>query len=218
MKKNIIDQLVITDVSRETSEFVQSLFEQNHKSYIRLVETWLTWNSRVNLFSKRTKGEDLFNHIIHSLYLVDSTGVINDKTLKIIDAGTGGGLPGLPMAIACPDRIFYLVDKVLKKTLAIKDIIRSLSLSNVNVINQNIADLQLNTPCRVVSKHAFPVRDLLISLDDEHVHEISMLKGDDIFLEINEDMLNNYKFSLQRFNFHENPFFQNRYIVHIHRQ
>ncbi len=218
MKKSVSEQVEITDVSRETSNFVLSLYEHNRKVYSRLIEVWLSWNSRVNLFSKGTKEEDLINHIIHSLYLVVSTDYFDDKNMNIIDAGTGGGLPGLPMAIACPDRNFILVDKVLKKSLVVKDIIRSLALTNVNVINQNIAEMEVNAPSRVVSKHAFPVQVLLRALSGKSVHEISMLKGDDIFSEINESMAINYKISLKRFNTHGNSFFHNRYIVHFHRR
>jgi len=218
MKNNVFEKLEITDVSRETSEFVLSLFEHHRKAYSRLIEIWLRWNSRVNLFSKSTKEEDLINHIIHSLYLVVSTDFFDDKKMNIIDAGTGGGLPGLPMAIACPDRNFILVDKVLKKTLAVRDIIRSLALNNVVAIHQNIAELDINRSSRVVSKHAFPVQVLLKALNGKPVHEISMLKGDDIFSEINEGMVINYKITLKRFNIHGNPFFHKRYIVHIHRR
>ncbi len=219
MAHHMKDSTDISYVSRETCEYVLALYEKYQASYTLLVGKWLHWNRTVNLFSRKTDESLLKNHILHSLFLVASTGVsYSNEANTIIDAGTGGGLPGLPMAIACPERDFLLVDKVRKKTLVVKDIIRSLGLTNASVIHQNIADIATDTPCRVVSKHAFPVDVLLKALQNKNISEISLLKGDDVFSEINGDLTKNYRITLQRFNLTDQPFFHNKYIVHLNKR
>lgn len=209
----------ISDVSRETYNAVLSEYEKNRDAYSELIGIWLQWNQSVNLFSKRTDQSLLRNHIFHSLFLVKETMISDAASAEtIIDAGTGGGLPGLPMAIACPDKHFILVDKVAKKTMAVKDIIRSLGIANVRVANQDIESVEATTPARVVSKHAFHVSNLLKALQGKNIQEISMLKGDDVLSEININIVNANRITLKRFNIQENPFFQNKYIIHLHQR
>ena len=89
------------------------------------------WNDKINLVSRKDCTPDVVfgRHILPSLAACQ-TGIIQDKT-QIVDVGTGGGFPGLPLAIAYPDCEFLLVDSVGKKLTAVQDMADQLGLNNV---------------------------------------------------------------------------------------
>ena len=97
------------------------------------------WNSKVNLISRKDIDSLIPNHIIPSL----SISIIKQFTSneKVIDIGTGGGLPGLPMAIACPNALFTLLDSNGKKIAIVEDMIQSIGLKNVKTIRARAEDI-----------------------------------------------------------------------------
>ncbi|MBP3191565.1 16S rRNA (guanine(527)-N(7))-methyltransferase RsmG [Natronogracilivirga saccharolytica] len=173
-------------VSRETMEEARSLIDENRDIFSRLQDLWLWWNKSVNLFSRKCGNTELYYHIWHSLLLSchNPSGFIDDSNI-IVDAGTGGGLPGIPMAVACPDKQFLLVDKVRKKQRVIKDISTKLGLSNITAVHDKIENVRPNNKFRVVSKHAFDAADLLSSLGIAP-ESVMMLKGKDVFEELDK--------------------------------
>jgi 16S rRNA (guanine527-N7)-methyltransferase len=110
------------------------------------------------LVSRSISRETLQQHIRHSLLLEGVAGL--KKTDLVVDAGAGGGLPGIPLAIANPEKKFLLNDISTKKGLALKQIIHQLSLSNVFVQKCSIADIDVSEPFNLISKHAFKIDDL----------------------------------------------------------
>lgn len=204
-----------SNVSRETFELAGTIFEDNRDQFQLLMDRWLWWNRSVNLFSKNTDTNSLEHHIFHSLLLV----VPSERTNRspVIDAGTGGGLPGLPMAIAMPETGFVLVDKVQKKCLAVRDIIRTLGLNNIVVLHSDLARISIDQSFRVVSKHAFPVKDLLSALKNKEWNEVAMLKGKDVLCELDKEMLAQYRFSFRHFDPAMGSFYKDRGVLLIHK-
>ncbi|MEL6443676.1 MAG: 16S rRNA (guanine(527)-N(7))-methyltransferase RsmG [Bacteroidota bacterium] len=91
----------------------------------------LDWNARVNLISRTTDSAVVFErHILHSLALAEHSF---PDDCAVADFGTGGGLPGVPLAIRFPAVTFHLVDSTLKKLRAIEDMASQLRLTNVHV-------------------------------------------------------------------------------------
>ena len=98
------------------------------QDYVALL---LRWNRKVNLISRNDEQNVWERHILHSASLLFNVSILS--TAKVIDLGTGGGLPGIPIKILIPTLSMTLIDSVKKKTQAVVDLVRQLSLSNTNV-------------------------------------------------------------------------------------
>ena len=102
------------------------------------------WNSRINVISRKDMDNLYLHHVLHSLavagYLETVCGTgLSGKT--VLDVGTGGGFPGIPLAILYPDASFTLCDSIGKKTLVASNVARSLGLENVTVVNDRAENL-----------------------------------------------------------------------------
>ena len=93
------------------------------------------WNSKINLISRKDIANFQIRHLIHSLS-ISSFVKFSPKT-EILDLGTGGGFPGIPLAILLPEVKFYLIDRIKKKINVVSEISNVLKLSNVESINVN---------------------------------------------------------------------------------
>ena len=94
-------------------------------------------NSKINLISRKDFENFYLHHIIHSLSIVKLKIINNDK-LKIIDLGTGGGFPGIPLAIYYDSNEFILIDSIKKKINAIKIIKNLIKINNISLIDNRI--------------------------------------------------------------------------------
>ena len=107
--------------------------------YKRLTEYILDWNEKINVTAIRDP-EDFYEKNIK-----DSLAVMNLEEFRsakrILDLGTGGGFPGLPLAIACPDKEFFLLDSVAKKLKVVAAAVSEFGLENVDVLNMRAEDL-----------------------------------------------------------------------------
>ena len=94
-------------------------------------------NSKINLISRKDFENFYLHHIIHSLSIV-KLKIINNNKLKIIDLGTGGGFPGLPLAIYYDSNEFILIDSITKKINAIRKIKNLIKINNISLKNNRI--------------------------------------------------------------------------------
>jgi 16S rRNA (guanine527-N7)-methyltransferase len=101
----------------------------------------LHWNKQINLISRSATADDVqFAHIVHSLSPFFFISLFDG--LNVMDLGSGGGLPGIPLAILMPGLRVVLVDSIAKKIRAVESIINELGLPNVRVVNSRAEDLQ----------------------------------------------------------------------------
>ena len=97
----------------ELKKYFPNLSQDQLEKFMRLVPIYKDWNSKVNLISRRDIENLFINHILHSLSIVN---IIKFKdTTSILDVGTGGGFPGIPLAIFFPNVKFTLLDSIGKK-------------------------------------------------------------------------------------------------------
>lgn len=97
----------------------------------RYVELLREWNAKVNLISRRDEENIWWSHILHSVSILFF--LTPGEGMRLLDLGTGGGLPGIPLAILRNDLHIVLLDSIRKKTAAVQDIVGRLALTNVRV-------------------------------------------------------------------------------------
>jgi 16S rRNA (guanine527-N7)-methyltransferase len=123
--------------------------------YCRLLEEW---NLKVNLISRKEDAPIIVKHIFHSLLI--SAYHTFKKGEKVLDLGTGGGLPGIPLSIAFPDTKFLLVDATGKKIAACQAMIKELGLSNAIAMHTRVEELKGVQFDTVLSRQVAPLEQL----------------------------------------------------------
>lgn len=121
------------------------------------------WNKTYNLTSITNNDDVLTHHILDSLAAVPIFKRYVFEGAKVLDVGSGGGLPAIPLAIACPDVSVSLVETVGKKTAFLTQVALSLKLKNVKVFNSRVENLK-NLSFDVISSRAFSSLENFINL------------------------------------------------------
>ena len=110
-------------------KYYTDLTEEQLKQFTQLEELYKSWNAQINVISRKDIDELYVRHVLHSL------GIAKVQTFKpksrILDVGTGGGYPGIPLAILFPKTNFYLVDSIGKKIKVVIEVANALGLKNV---------------------------------------------------------------------------------------
>lgn len=124
----------------------------------------LEWNRKVNLISRKDEENVWGRHILHSLSLLSIVDV--PPGVRVLDLGSGGGLPGIPLAVALTDVRVTLLDSIRKKCVALQDIVARLSLSNVEVVNGRAEEMSSDGRLAgkfdvVVARAVGPLTDLV---------------------------------------------------------
>lgn len=115
-------------------KYFPALSAGQRESLAALGPFYAHWNARINLISRRDMELFYLRHVLHSLGIA-LVGRLPEQT-TVLDVGTGGGFPGIPLAILRPDSHFHLVDSIQKKTRVVEAAVAELGLSNVTVAHQ----------------------------------------------------------------------------------
>ena len=161
---------------------------EKQKKFMMMIDIYRIWNEQINLISR--KDFDFFyeRHVLHSLAIGKVFSF--QKNTKIMDVGTGGGFPGVPLAIMFPDVNFYLVDSIRKKTDALQNIVNELQLQNVVVVNKRME--VVDEKFDFIESRAVAKLDKLVSwtkgkISNKHINSFKngliFLKGGDVVSE-----------------------------------
>ncbi len=122
-------------------KYFPDLSEKQIKQFTRLDALYKEWNEKINVISRKDIDTLYERHVLHSLAIAKFIRFTDHS--NIMDVGTGGGFPGIPLAIMFPKVNFYLVDSIGKKIKVVNAIAESLELENVKAFHQNSKDVKL---------------------------------------------------------------------------
>ncbi len=111
-----------------------SELQQNH--FLSLEDLYKDWNQKINVVSRKDIDELYLRHVLHSLGIA-KVHAFNPGT-SVMDVGTGGGFPGIPLAILFPEVRFTLVDSIGKKIKVVDEVVAGLGLENITTINDRV--------------------------------------------------------------------------------
>ena len=201
----------------EINKFFPKLNQEKKEKYNKLIQLYKYWNSKVNLISRKDIDNLEINHILHSLSIVKIVR-FKDSTL-VMDVGTGGGLPGIPLAIFFPKVNFTLIDSIGKKIKVVKSICRELSINNVNAVNDRVEnhfdhyDFVLSRAVTRMDKFYKLVNKNFRSNSSNKIKNgIISLKGGTLYEEL-KDFNEKKIYDVNKYFNHE--FFQTKKIIHI---
>ena len=189
------------------------------KRFNSLGTLYTTWNERINLISRKDIKNLYLHHIIHSLSIAKI--IEFQPQAQVLDVGTGGGLPGIPLAILFPKTQFKLIDATAKKIKAVESIVQDLGLDNVSTEHVRAEELKGSYDfivCRAVSSLVNLYQWTKSYLKAESTHKLLngllCLKGGDLSLEIGQVKVGYHIYSLDKF--FKEPFFATKSIVHLY--
>lgn len=200
------------------TEHFPNLTPKQTLQFAQLKDLYEYWNERVNVISRQDIKKIYLHHVLHSLAIAK---LISFKPgTSVLDVGTGGGFPGIPLAILFPEVRFYLVDSIGKKITVVNEIVKGIGLTNVSAEKNRAEDLNFKVDF-VVSRAVAPVKDIvqwtsrLIKKggNNDLQNGWILLKGGDLEQEIKESGRSADEFEIS--NWFKDEFFETKKIVYI---
>lgn len=193
--------------------------EKQLKQLEDLGPVYKEWNEKINVISRKDIDSLYLNHVLHSLSIAAVTDF--KPGTRIVDIGTGGGFPGVPLAIFYPEVEFHLVDSIGKKLKVIEAVIEALGLQNITVEHNRIENVTGRTFDFAVSRAVAPLLKLWNwskpMLDKKHDNDMAngliCLKGGDLAAEIHESGTRPSMFEIEKI-FNE-PYFADKYMLYV---
>lgn len=190
----------------------------------RLTPLYQDWNAKINVISRQDIENLEVRHVLHSLAIAKVI-TFKPKT-QLLDLGTGGGFPGIPLAILFPETQFVLVDGTGKKIRVVQEVAAALGLKNITALHARVEELKMNGQFDFVLSRGVAPLDKLLAwsqklLKKKHTHVypngIIALKGGDLRAEIKalpgKGETYTEIFAIQ--DFFEEDFFKDKYVVYV---
>ncbi len=183
-----------------------------------LPDLYEEWNQRINVISRKDMDNIMVHHILHSLSIAKFISF--KKGTNCLDLGTGGGLPGIPLAILFPDVDFSLVDGTSKKITVANAIIEAIGLQNCRAFHKRAEEMKAKYDfvlARAVTrlKNLTPLAKPLIAKEMRNAmpNGLITLKGGDLKEELSEIKL--YKEKVAIADYFNEEYFETKYIVYV---
>ncbi|WP_372944508.1 16S rRNA (guanine(527)-N(7))-methyltransferase RsmG [Muriicola sp.] len=121
-------------------KYFPELTDTQTRQFTAMAGLYQDWNQKINVVSRKDVDELYLRHILHSLGIAKVISFLPGS--RVLDVGTGGGFPGIPLAVLFPETQFTLVDSIGKKIKVVKEVIDGLGLNNVNAVHSRVEELQ----------------------------------------------------------------------------
>jgi 16S rRNA (guanine527-N7)-methyltransferase len=177
------------------------------------------WNEKINVISRQDIQQLYLHHVLHSLSIAKLIQFQPGTT--VLDVGTGGGFPGIPLAIMFPEVDFYLVDSIGKKIQVVNEIVKGLELENVTTEQKRVEDVEFTfdfiVSRAVTDLHEF-VKWVKNKIAAESINSLQngvlYLKGDDAMQEIRKMKVGKFVFDISSYFTEE--YFATKKIVYLY--
>lgn len=175
----------IMDSYQIIKQYFPHLSERQTEQFAMLGDLYSQWNERINVISRKDIDNLYTHHVLHSLAIAKF--LQPSPSTSILDLGTGGGFPGIPLAIALPNCTFHLIDRVGKKIKVAQNISETIDLTNVSFQHGDIAECKTKFDF-VVSRGVMPLNQLVMlvrkNISQQHhngfPNGVICLKGGDL--------------------------------------
>ena len=197
-------------------KYFTNLTIEQIKRFEELYILYNHWNTKINVVSRKDIDELYLKHVLHSLSIAKI--IQFKKNTSILDVGTGGGFPGIPLAILFPECKFLLVDSINKKINVVEEITKSLKLTNVSFKAIRVEKLDskhefiISRAVTKMNKFKKLVKGRISSENKNHIKNgILYLKGGDL-----KDEMKNINHKIYNISdFFEEDFFETKKIVYV---
>ena len=208
--------------------------QEQTEQFRKMDSLYRDWNSKINVVSRKDMDELYRHHVLHSLgiaaFIKTNMPDIYDRLrgegpyilsepMKILDLGTGGGFPGIPLAVMFPHAEFTLCDSIGKKIIVATEVSKGLELKNVRTVNARAESLQESFDY-VVSRAVTALDNFMPWVKGKYSEGILYLKGGDLAEEISTAMA---KHKMRKGSVHQwpisswtdDPFFETKHVIYI---
>jgi 16S rRNA (guanine527-N7)-methyltransferase len=203
----------------EILHYFPNLDDVQKHQFQRTFEVYKNWNDQINVVSRKEFDTFYERHILHSMSIAKF--IQFQPGTRVLDLGTGGGFPGVPLAILFPEVAFTLVDSIGKKIKVVNEVSNALNIQNIRAFHQRVEEVKGQFDF-VVSRAVAPLSDLLSWTKGKYSGEqknalpngLICLKGGDLREEVNavkmHFIVERYKLS----DYFNEPFFETKELVY----
>jgi len=204
------------------NQYFSDFSETQVAQFTQLKDLYSEWNSKINVISRKDMDSLYLHHVLHSLAIATVFQFENGQ--RILDIGTGGGFPGIPLAIFFPDAQFTLADSIGKKLKVVEAVKDTLRLNNVQIHHGRVEEIrEKNAFDYAVSRAVAPLGDLwrwakpLIKKGQsgEMANGLVCLKGGDLHQEISDSGCRPMLWEIS--DFFTEDFFRQKYMIYVRR-
>ena len=197
-------------------KYFPDLSNKQVKQFSELKKLYEYWNSRINVISRKDISKLYINHVLHSLAIAKV--IMFKNGTSILDVGTGGGFPGIPLAILFPESNFVLVDSIQKKIKVVDKISSDIGLRNIRAIHTRVENIHEEFDY-VVSRAVTNMKDFqeLVKGKFNITHKnilrngILYLKGGDLSKELEGILHKQYEIG----DFFKENFFETKKVIYV---
>ena len=194
--------------------------DKQMQQFTALKDLYAEWNQKINVISRKDIDNFYQHHVLHSLAIATQFDL--PEGYEVIDIGTGGGFPGIPLAIFFPEVKFHLVDSINKKLKVVNEVANAIGLSNISTQHTRAEDIKDKKFDVVISRAVAPLNDLWFwsrpllkkrPVDQpKKIAGLICLKGGDLSKEISESRVRPKVWEVEKI--FEEDFFKEKYILY----